>query len=78
TKSEYYVALTTRTYKMAIQDVLEGKFEASKYEKEIATLKNRGFTDGYLVSRPLEKADTQNHDTSIEEGTHQVHAIVED
>ncbi|HEB7538584.1 TPA: U32 family peptidase [Campylobacter coli] len=78
TKSEYYVALTTRTYKMAIQDALEGKFEASKYEKEIATLKNRGFTDGYLVSRPLEKADTQNHDTSIEEGTHQVHAIVED
>ncbi len=24
TKSEYYVALTTRTYKMAIQDALEG------------------------------------------------------
>lgn len=78
TKSEYYVALTTRTYKMAIEDVLANKFEASKYEKEIHTLKNRGFTDGYLVSRPLEKTDTQNHITSIEEGTHQVHAIVED
>lgn len=78
TKSEYYVALTTRTYKMAIEDVLAGKFEASKYEKEIHTLKNRGFTDGYLVSRPLEKTDTQNHITSIEEGTHQVHAIIED
>ncbi len=78
TKSEYYVALTTRTYKMAIQDALEGKFESSKYEKEIATLKNRGFTDGYLVSRPLEKTDTQNHNTSIEEGSHQVHAISED
>ncbi|ENU5494919.1 TPA: U32 family peptidase [Campylobacter jejuni] len=78
TKSEYYVALTTRTYKMAIQDALGGKFESSKYEKEIATLKNRGFTDGYLVSRPLEKTDTQNHNTSIEEGSHQVHAISED
>ncbi|MCW1360852.1 peptidase U32 family protein [Campylobacter sp. US33a] len=78
TKSEYYVALTTRTYKMAIQDALAGKFDAIKYEKEIATLKNRGFTDGYLVSRPLEKTNTQNHATSIEEGSHQVHAIVED
>ncbi|TKX29988.1 peptidase U32 family protein [Campylobacter estrildidarum] len=78
TKSEYYVALTTRTYKMAVNDVLEGKFDSNKYEKEIYTLKNRGFTDGYLVSRPLEKIDTQNHYSSIEEGTHQVHAIVED
>lgn len=78
TKSEYYVALTTRTYKMAIEDVLNNKFDPIKYEKEINTLKNRGFTDGYLVARPYEKNDTQNHLTSIEEGTHQVHAIVED
>ncbi|MBZ7954431.1 U32 family peptidase [Campylobacter sp. W0018] len=78
TKSEYYVALTTRTYKMAIEDVLNHNFDPKKYEREIYTLKNRGFTDGYLVSRPLEKTDTQNHHTSIEEGTHQVHAIVED
>ncbi|MBZ7964729.1 peptidase U32 family protein [Campylobacter sp. 2457A] len=78
TKSEYYVALTTRTYKMAIEDALNHNFDPKKYEREIYTLKNRGFTDGYLVSRPLEKTDTQNHHTSIEEGTHQVHAIVED
>lgn len=78
TKSEYYVALATRTYKMAVLDTLEGKFEAQKYEKEIRTLKNRGFTEGYLVSRPFEKNDTQNHTTSIEQGTHQVEAIVED
>ncbi|EEC4841850.1 U32 family peptidase [Campylobacter lari] len=78
TKSEYYVALTTRTYKMAVQDVLQNTFDASKYEKEIHTLKHRGFTDGYLVSRAYEKTDSINHDTSIEEGTHQVHAISED
>lgn len=78
TKSEYYVALTTRTYKMAIEDVLAGKFEAQKYEKEIHTLKNRGFTEGYLVSRAFEKLDTQNFKTSIEEGSHQVHAFSED
>jgi len=78
TKSEYYVALTTRTYKMAILDTLAGKFDASKYEKEIHTLKNRGFTDGYLIARAFEKTNTQNHSSSIEEGTHQVQAIVED
>ena len=75
TKSEYYVALTTRTYKMAIQDTLNGIFQKEKYEKEIQTLKNRGFTDGYLVSRPFEKDNTQNHHSSLEEGTHQVQAL---
>ncbi|MCX2682802.1 U32 family peptidase [Campylobacter sp. MIT 21-1685] len=78
TKSEYYVALTTRTYKMAIEDVLSGKFEAQKYEKEIYTLKNRGFTEGYLVNRAFEKLDTQNFKTSMEEGSHQVQAFSED
>ena len=78
TKSEYYVAVATRTYKMAILDVLNNQFEPEKYEKEIHTLKNRGFTDGYLISRPFEKNDTQNYITSIEQGTHQVQAFVED
>ncbi|TKX28743.1 protease [Campylobacter sp. MIT 12-8780] len=78
TKSEYYVALTTRTYKMAIEDVLKGEFQAQKYETEIHTLKNRGFTDGYLISRAYEKADTQNHHSSLELGSHQVEAFSED
>lgn len=78
TKSEYYVALTTRTYRMAIDDAINGKFDAQKYEKEINTLKNRGFTDGYLISRAFEKTDTQNHFSSLENGTHQVEAIIED
>ena len=78
TKSEYYVALTARTYKMAVLDALSGEFSAEKYQKETATLKNRGFTDGYLVARPLEKMGTQNLATSLENGTHQVCAISED
>ena len=78
TKSEYYVALTARTYKMAVLDALKGEFSAEKYQKETATLKNRGFTEGYLVARPLEKTDTQNLATSLENGTHQVCAISED
>lgn len=77
TKSEYYVALTARTYKMAIEDTLKGKFEANKYEKETATLTNRGFTDGYLISRAYEKEDTQNYISSSELGTHRVEAMCE-
>lgn len=78
TKSEYYAACTANAYKMAIDDIMSGKFDLQKYEFELNTLKNRGFTDGYLVQRPFEKNDAQNHQTSIEEGTHQVCAISED
>ncbi len=78
TKSEYYAACTARAYRMAIDDAAEGKFDAEIYAAELNTLKNRGFTDGYLVHRPYERTDTQNHISSLEEGTHQVHAISED
>ena len=63
TKSEYYAACTARAYKMAIDDAMKGEFDAKIYERELNTLKNRGFTDGYLVNRPYERADTQNHFT---------------
>ncbi|MDX1808761.1 MAG: peptidase U32 family protein [Sulfurospirillaceae bacterium] len=76
TKSTYYVGLTTKTYRAAIDDYMQGKFDASKYEKELNTTKNRGFNDGYLVKRPYEKNDTQNLEHSISEGTHQVYAMV--
>ncbi|AQW84160.1 peptidase U32 family protein [Campylobacter pinnipediorum] len=75
TKSEYYVACTTRAYRMAVDDSLSSNFDSQKYSHELNTLKNRGFTDGYLVHRPYERTDTQNHFSSLEEGTHQVHAI---
>ncbi|EAK0434223.1 U32 family peptidase [Campylobacter fetus] len=78
TKSEYYAACTTRAYRMAIDDAINGKFEPSVYEAELNTLKNRGFSDGYLIHKPYERSNTQNHISSIEEGTHQVHAISED
>lgn len=78
TKSEYYVACTTNVYKMAIDDSLNEKFDFTIYQKELNTLKNRGFTDGYLIHRPFERYDTQNLVSSLEEGTHQVCAISED
>nr|WP_314748026.1 peptidase U32 family protein [uncultured Campylobacter sp.] len=78
TKSEYYAACATRAYRMAVDDAVAGKFDAQIYAGELNTLKNRGFTDGYLVNRPFEKTDTQNHASSLEEGTHQVNAMTLD
>lgn len=78
TKSEYYVACATRTYKQAVMDAMNNNFNPSKYNDELNTLKSRGFTDGYLMARPYEKDDTQNHETSIMQGTMQVHGFSED
>ena len=76
TKSPYYVGLTTRTYRQALNDLARGNFYPDIYQQELATTKHRGFTDGYLVRRPFEKAGTQTLESSISEGTMQVHAIV--
>ncbi len=76
TKSDYYAAIATKAYRMAIDDYYAGRFEPKKYQAELATTKHRGFTDGYLVSRPYEKSDTQKLDSSISQGTHQVKAEV--
>lgn len=78
TKSQYYVACATNAYKMAIDDCLQDKFDAKIYAKELNTLKNRGFSDGYLLHKPFQRQDTQNLVSSLEEGTHQVCAISED
>ncbi len=76
TKSSYYVGITAKTYRSAIDDFYAGKFERTKYVEELNSTKNRGFSDGYLISRPYEKNDTQNLEHSISEGTHQVVAEV--
>ncbi len=79
TKSDYYAAITAKAYRMAIDDYYAGRFEPQKYQSELATTKHRGFTDGYLVSRPFEKGGAQKLDSSISEGTHQVKAeVIED
>lgn len=76
TKSSYYAGITAKAYRAGIDDFYNGVFEAEKIVDELNTTKNRGFTDGYIVSRPYEKNDTQNLEHSISEGTHQVHAQV--
>lgn len=76
TKSPYYVATTARVYKEAIDDYYAKKFDAQKYQKELQTTKNRGFTDAYLIHRPFEKNDTQNHKTAISDGSYEVAGLV--
>lgn len=78
TKSPYYVALTARTYRKAIDDVIAGKFEPELYDNELKTTKYRGFTEGYLVQRPFERNDTQNTLEPIIDGIGQVHGIVDE
>ncbi len=76
TKSPYYAAITAYTYRMAIDDYYNDKFDATKYQKELSTTKNRGFTDAYLVHKPFEKNDTQNHDYALSAGSFEVSGLV--
>jgi putative protease len=76
TKSPYYAGVVTKAYRHAIDDYYAGDFDATRYQAELETTQNRGFTDAYLISRPFEKNDTQSHDFTIQNGTHQVAALV--
>jgi putative protease len=76
TKSPYYVGVVTKAYRAAIDDFYAGSFDGERYQKELHTTQNRGFSDAYLISRPFEKNDTQSHDFTIQYGTHQVAALV--
>ncbi|MDR1450810.1 MAG: U32 family peptidase [Helicobacteraceae bacterium] len=76
TKSGYYVACATKAYRTALDDIENGRFEPPRYLSELATAKNRGFTDGFLIKRPFEKNADQNLATSQSDGTRQVTAIV--
>ncbi len=78
TKSAYYCAVTAKAYREAIDDFYDGKFQREKYQKELHTTKNRGFTDAYLIHRPFERKDTQNFDTAMSSGTYEVSGLVEE
>jgi putative protease len=76
TKSPYYAAVTANAYREAIDDYYANQFDATKYQRELNTTKNRGFTDAYLIHRPFEKPDAQNHDYSLSAGTYEVSGLV--
>ncbi len=76
TKTAYYAATTAKAYRMAIDDYYEDKIDSERYQYELQSLQNRGYTDAYLVSRPFEKHDTQSLDFTMQLGTHQVSGVV--
>ncbi|MCI6217418.1 MAG: U32 family peptidase [Helicobacter sp.] len=77
TKSAYYAAITARTYKCALDDYYAGRqLRNAYYQDELHTLKNRGFTDGYIIHRPFERLDTQNQQSAISQGSFQVNAQI--
>ena len=76
TKSPYYAAVTANAYREAINDYYAGTFDADKYQRELHTTKNRGFTDAYLVHRPFDKLDSQNHKYAIEKGSYEVTGLI--
>lgn len=76
TKTAYYAAITAKAYRMAIDDYYAGQAPSERYQEELHTMQNRGFTDAYLVNRPFEKHDTQSLDFTMQMGTHQVSGMV--
>jgi len=76
TKSSYYAGVVTKAYRHAIDDYYANDFDAKRYQRELGTTQNRGFTDAYLLSRPFERNDAQSNDFSIQYGTHQVAGLV--
>lgn len=76
TKSPYYAGVVTKAYRHAIDDHYMGDFDEKRYQKELNTTQNRGFSDAYLLSRPFDRSNTQSNDFSIQYGTHQVAGLV--
>jgi putative protease len=76
TKSSYYTGVVTKAYRHAIDDYYADDFAEERYQKELYTTQNRGFSDAYLISKPFERNNTQSHQFTIQDGTHQVAALV--
>ncbi|MDQ7086085.1 MAG: U32 family peptidase [Sulfurovum sp.] len=76
TKSPYYAGVVTKAYRHAIDDHYLGDFDETRYQRELHTTQNRGFSDAYLLSRPFDRNNTQSNEFSMQYGTHQVVGLV--
>lgn len=62
TKSEYYVAMVTRAYRKAIDDLIGHKPFDPQLIRELDKVANRGYHSGFMIQPPL--SEGQNYDTS--------------
>lgn len=72
TKSIYYLALTTRAYRQAIDDMVQGRDFDPTLLTELDKVANRGYHSGFMV-RQLDH-NAQNYDTSVSRNQTQVFA----
>jgi len=69
TKSAYYTAMATRSYRKAIDDMADGKPFDSTVLKDLMALSNRGYTTGFYTGNPKEFGENY-HDNRSMERTH--------
>ena len=69
TKSTYYAAMATRSYRRAIDDMAEGKTFDSSNLIDLEALSNRGYTTGFYTRNPREYGENL-HDSRSKERSH--------
>jgi len=74
-KSEYYAAVTTRAYRGALDDLLNGKPFDEKWFEEVCKVSHREYCDGFFFGRPEEPMQHYSDSSYIREWD--VVAIVE-
>jgi U32 family peptidase len=75
-KSIYYVATVSRTYRKAIDDMFVDKKSNFDYVEELSKTANRGFIPGFLINNPKEKA--QYYEKNVPLQTHKFLGIIRD
>ncbi len=69
TKSEYYVAMCTRSYRKAIDDMVAGKPFDMQNLRDLIALSNRSYTTGFYTRNPQEYGENYD-DARSKERTH--------
>jgi putative protease len=67
TKSHYYVARTTQTYRCAIDDALQGRGLNPRLMADLESLANRGYTDGFLQRHESQALQSYRQNSSSSE-----------
>ncbi|MCP4125982.1 MAG: tRNA 5-hydroxyuridine modification protein YegQ [Gammaproteobacteria bacterium] len=64
TKSHYYTARTTQTYRQAIDDAVTGKPFQPRLMVDLEGLANRGYTDGFYQRHPSQELQNYRQNSS--------------
>lgn len=65
TKSFYYCARTASVYRRAIDAAIAGQDIVDELKLELESLAHRGYTDGFLVRKPIEQYQNYDYGYSI-------------